>query len=152
MKKAAISFLFFLISTLSNLAICQSSNFVENLEKEKPGEGKIKLVQDKSISQAFEKFQWEQSKQNGIDGFRIRIFSDSGPNAKAGFDEAKAKFIDIFDNIKIHESFVYPNYKIYVGDFRTRSDALKVLSAMEWQFPDAFIVQTKINFPNLQSE
>jgi hypothetical protein len=148
MKKSTFFVLGILTGLFSVRVACQTANIIDELEKNKSAEGKIRIVQDKSIELAFEKFQWEESKQNGIDGFRIRIFSDSGPNAKAGFDEAKAKFIDINENVKIHESFVYPNYKLYVGDFRTRTDALKVLNAIEWQFPDAFIVQTKINFPN----
>lgn len=152
MKKSAFYAFWLILSIITGGAYSQPVSIFEELASTKHGQGKVRIVQDKSIESAFEKFQWEQSKQKGIDGYRIRIFSDSGPNAKAGFDEAKAKFMNINDDIKIHESFVYPNYKIYVGDFRTRTDALKVLSAIEWRFPDAFIVQTKINFPNIKSE
>jgi hypothetical protein len=144
--------LILLIGSFSHMINGQSMNIFDDLESGKTGEGKIRIIQDKSIEAAFEKFQLEQSKQNGIDGYRIRIFSDSGPNAKGGFEESKARFIGVFENVKLHESFVYPNYKLYVGDFRTKSEALKVLNAIEGLFPDAFIVQTKINFPNLKSE
>jgi hypothetical protein len=126
---------------------------LDNLESNKPGEGKIRIIQDKSIETAFNKLQWELSKQNGIDGFRIRIFSDSGPDAKNRFEDTKGRFISVFDNVTVHESFIYPHYKIYVGDFRTQSDALKLLVEIDKYFPNvAFIVPTKINYPNLKKE
>jgi hypothetical protein len=143
---------FFLFGICSEKVNGQAMNVFDDLESSKSGEGKIRIIQDKSIEAAFEKFQLEQNKHRGIEGYRIRIFSDSGPNAKSRFEEAKARFIGIFEDVRLHESFVYPNYKLYVGDFKTKSEALKVLKAIEGIFPDAFIVQTKINFPNFKSE
>ncbi|MBN2485999.1 MAG: hypothetical protein JXB34_08485 [Bacteroidales bacterium] len=139
--------------TFAASAYGQTSNIFRDLEADKPGQGKVLIVQDASIATAFEQYQWEQSKQGGIEGFRIRIFSDSGPQAKNRFDETKARFINHFEGITVHESFIYPHYKLYVGDFRTRSEALKMLVQIDKVFPNvAFIVPSKINYPNLKLE
>ncbi len=122
----------------------QVKSIFDDLEKSEPGQGKVKIIQDESIQLLLE----ELSKEKGIAGYRIRIFSGSGSNAKSEFEETKAKFISSFDT-PLYERFDYPFYKIYVGDFRTRSEAMKLLNTIERKFPDAFIVQTKINFPNL---
>jgi hypothetical protein len=126
----------------------QVISIIDDLEESKPGQGKVKIVQDESIQLLLEKQCWELRKEKGIAGYRIRIFSGSGPNAKSEFEETKARFISSF-NTPLYERFDYPFYKIYVGDFRSRSEAMKLLNTIERKFPDAFIVQTKINFPNL---
>ena len=152
MKIISIAILFLIFVFTNEKMNGQVLSVFDELESNQPGEGTIRIIQDTTIEAEFERFEWEQSKQRGIEGFRIRIFSDSGPDAKAGFEETKARFINFYDDIKVHESFVYPNYKLYIGDFRTQSEALKVLNTIERRFPDAFIVQTKINFPNLKFE
>lgn len=127
----------------------QTSSIFEELESNRHGQGKVKIVQEEAIARQVDKHIWEQSKQKGIQGYRIRIFSDSGPNASSGFEQTKARFNSLFEQIDIHESFDYPFYKIYVGDFRTRSEAMKELVRIEKQFPEAFIVQTRINYPKI---
>ena len=153
MKFIRLAFTVIVLLLVNDTIFCQSYSFFDELEKNVPGDGKIIIVQDKSIEAAFEHFQAEQSKQNGIDGFRIRIFSDSGPNAKSEFDEAKARFMNVFNDVTVYESFIYPHYKLYVGDFRNKSEALKMLHQIDRYFPNvAFIVPSKINFPKLQTE
>ncbi|MBN1119028.1 MAG: SPOR domain-containing protein [Bacteroidales bacterium] len=148
MKLVGIILTLFFFSSLPVLG--QVKNIIEEVESVKKDEGHVKIIQDENISKLIERYQWAQSKQNGILGYRIRIFSQSGPNASSEFEQTKARFTSSYDDVEIHQSFDYPFYKIYVGDFRTRSDAMKVLVRIEKQFPDAFIVQTKINYPKLK--
>ena len=109
----------------------------------------VNIIQDKSIKNRVNKHIWEKSKTKTIEGYRVRIYSDSGP--KAG-NEAKSKLaylIGKFPDIESYLIFDYPFYRVYIGDFRTQSEALKFLKAVEYEFPDAFIVRTEINYPKL---
>lgn len=45
-----------------------------------------------------------------------------------------------------------PNYKIRVGDFRSKLDAEKFQRKIDELFPYAFIVRDNINFPSLEKE
>ena len=128
----------------------QSSSIFDEIEYSSSSEGKVRIIQDDAIKALVEKHQWAKSKQKGIVGYRIRIFSNSGSSAKAGYDRIMAQFGYSYDYIPISPKFVYPNYKIYIGDFRTESEALKFRKQIEYQFTGAFIVQTKINFPKLE--
>lgn len=129
---------------------CQSSSIFEEVEySSNAADGKVRIIQDDDIKTLVEKHQWTKSKYNGIVGYRIRIFSNSGPSAKAGYDRMMAQFGYSYDSISIHPEFDYPNYKIYVGDFRTESEALKFRKQIEHQFTGAFIVRRKINYPKL---
>ncbi|HBH49942.1 MAG TPA: hypothetical protein DDX98_14955 [Bacteroidales bacterium] len=128
-----------------------SSIFDDVVYNASMSEGSIKIVQDDAIKTLVEKHQWAKSKQKTIVGYRIRIFSNSGPTAKVGYDRTMARFAYSYDYIPIYPKFVYPNYKIYVGDFRTESEALKFRKQIEHQFTGAFLVKTKINYPKLES-
>ncbi len=141
-----------ILSALATGAYSQITSIFDKVEYSKGHHGKVRIIQDERLKTIVEGHQWSNSKNKGISGFRIRIFSDSGPDAKKEFEYTKASFSEHFNDIKIHQEFDYPFYKIYVGDFRNRSDALKVLKQIEWKFPDSFIVQTRINYPNLKTE
>jgi len=63
----------------------------------------------------------------------------------------RSRFKNKYVNMPFYEEFVYPYYKLYVGDFRTESEALKFLKIIERDFPGAFIVRrVNISFPELK--
>ncbi len=131
----------------------QTSSLLDEVEShDSQSEGKIKIIQEEPISSMVEKHQWAKSKQTGIMGYRVRIFSNSGPKAKAEYDKIMAQFAYAYDTIPLYPKFVYPNYKIYVGDFRTESEALKFRKTLDrdYRFKSAFIVYTQINYPKIQ--
>lgn len=81
-----------------------------------------------------------------IAGYRIQLFFDS---EKASVDEARSRFIALFPKVDTYVIYNAPNYFLKVGDFRTQTDAEKVKSAVEAQFPTSFIVKEKINLPRI---
>ncbi len=131
----------------------QTSSLIDDVEMQGSNtEGKIRIIQEEPIRTMVEKHQWAKSKQTGIMGYRIRIFSNSGPKAKAEYDKTMAQFAYAYDTIPLYPKFVYPNYKIYVGDFRTESEALKFRKTLDndYRFKSAFMVYTQINYPKIQ--
>ncbi len=86
----------------------------------------------------------------GIDGYRIQIFFDSG-----NYSGDRAKKIKEEFEFKYPESFAYitwdaPNYKVRVGDFRTRLEAEGFMQQILADFPNAFIIKDKINYPPIK--
>lgn len=81
-----------------------------------------------------------------IVGYRIQLFFDSNKNS---VDEARSKFINLFPKVDTYVTYTAPNYFLKVGDFRTQTDAEKIKSAVENQFPTSFIVKEKINLPRI---
>jgi hypothetical protein len=110
--------------------------------------GKVSIVQDNSITKLIDKHLYEESKHKGIAGYRIRIYSNSGKQAYTDGPRVQAEFISRYEGVKTYYIFDSPFYLIYVGDFRTHSDAMKFLKTIEGQYPDAFIVRTRINYPD----
>lgn len=83
-------------------------------------------------------------KNKGVAGYRIRIFSDNGPGAKDDQKRAKARFLSFFPEMHSYYRYEGSYYKIYIGDFRTKREALIFLDDVKEKFPDAFIVEDNI--------
>jgi hypothetical protein len=84
---------------------------------------------------------------NTMDGFRIQIFSDSGINSKTKAQEALDDFKARFPEQGAYLSFKSPNYKVRIGDFRTKLDAQRFLIELTADYPNSFIIEDQINLP-----
>ena len=83
--------------------------------------------------------------------YRIRIFFDSGQNARSDSEAAAAKFRKFHPGVPVSRTFTDPFFKVTVGDFRTKSEAMQLLDQIKGSFPSAFIVKETINYPTLGS-
>ena len=77
----------------------------------------------------------EYNKKNGY-GFRIQL--------ESGFETAikttQSKFRLEHPTIKTHILFESPEWKVQVGDYKTRLEADKILNEIKLKFPSAIIV------------
>ena len=114
-------------------------NIVEN-------KGNITVNRSASVDKAFEKYVEENSGKK-LNGYRIRIFFDNKQTARMQSEEVEKTFIENFPQHPVYRTYTNPYFKVAVGDFRTRSDAAKVLLEIQKQFPKAFIIKDVINYP-----
>jgi len=82
-------------------------------------------------------------------GFRIQIFSGSD---RKGAYTAQAKIQDRFPELHTYLSYRDPNFKVKVGDFRSRIEAEKMVEEMRPAFTGMYIISEKINLPKLDTE
>jgi hypothetical protein len=141
---------FIIIFPLSGHLFAQNtgSRLIKNIQSPTAG-GSVTIVQSDEITKILDKHLYEEGKKKGISGYRIVIFSKYGTKARAEADKAMALFIRNYPDIKAYFTFDYPDYKIYVGDFRTRSEAFKFQKQIERDFPNAYFRPIRINYPNL---
>lgn len=78
-------------------------------------------------------------------GFRVQIFSSSGVSSKTQALEEKAKCTAIFPEQKAYLVSQMPYFKVRVGNFRTRLDALKFHAEVKSVYPNAFVVPDEIS-------
>ena len=83
-------------------------------------------------------------KKGEIPGYRIQIFSESTQTALQRCKETRANFMRNFPDIDAYEAYNVPNWQVFVGDFRTKNDALREIQKIKKLFPRAFIVSTNI--------
>ena len=85
--------------------------------------------------------------RNKIDGFRVEIFFSSNVDAKEKALKKKMEFLSVYPENTVHIKYVSPNFRVRVGDFRTKNEALKLYKEIKDNYPVAFIVTDEIDFP-----
>ncbi len=109
------------------------------------GQGQIRLETDSLLDINYYKLMAVNSKVSGVPGFRIRIFSESGIGAKEEQQRIRASFLSNFPDIDAYYVYNEPYFKLYVGDCRTRSEALKLYDRIKKKFPNPILVEDFIN-------
>ncbi len=78
-------------------------------------------------------------------GYRVQIFF--GTNRNDAYNE-QARFKNLYPEFNTYISYTQPNYRVKVGDFRTRMEAQKMLTELRPIFPTLFIFNERINPSN----
>ena len=82
-----------------------------------------------------------------VDGYSIRIYFDNKQKSREESQEVMARFKALHPGYNVYLKFNNPNFKVTVGDFRTKVDAQIALKEIIKAFPSAFIVKEKMRFP-----
>ncbi len=127
-----------------------SKDILSKLQEKVDGTGEIIIFQDMRINELVYNHIEQNKRKGGVPGYRIRIFSDIGTGARDASQKSKARFYELFPEIPIYIEYDSPYFKVYVGDFRTKIDALKEFNRIKRYFRSAFIVPDKINYPDLE--
>lgn len=85
-------------------------------------------------------------------GYRIRIFFDNSQNARGASSALLYRFKTRHPGVSAYRTFDSPNFKVTVGDYRTKSEALAALKMLQSEFPSAFIVQENFKYPAFSGE
>jgi len=92
----------------------------------------------------------KNKKMDGMEGFRVEIFFSAELDALEQSKNKKVEFLSKYPDYLVHIKYDAPNFKVRVGDFRTKNEALKLKKKIERDYPMAFIVPDKIKFPLLK--
>ena len=84
-------------------------------------------------------------------GYRIRIFFDNSQSARGASEAALYRFKVLNPGVSAYRSFSSPYFRVTVGDYRNKSEALAALGAIKQQFPSAFIVQERFKYPAVEN-
>ncbi len=113
-------------------------------------DGKVEFVQDDIIEWLLEQRTEINESREGIQGFRVQIYSDSGIGSRLRTEKVKAEFDEKYPETGSYLIYEEPYFKIRVGNFRTRLDARRFLEKISRKYEYAFIVPDKIEFPDFE--
>lgn len=102
---------------------------------------KSQVLQDKKIETVMELKKEHQKLNPKIDGFRIQLYN----GLETESNQVKTKFLTLFPDMKVEIIYKAPEWKVQVGNFRTRLEADKTLQNIKLQFPGSLVVIAKIN-------
>lgn len=83
-------------------------------------------------------------KKQTIAGYRVQLFF--GSNRTKAYD-IRSDFLRIYSQTGAYVIYQQPNFKVRVGDFRTRLEAMKFLKEVQPLFETAFIVKDEVKLP-----
>lgn len=110
-------------------------------------EGKTEVIADPRLEKMVEHYRKYNAAHPEIPGFRIQILSESGAHSKARDQSAPYRFRQQYPETSVYRSFKSPNYRVRIGDFRTRLEAQRFLIDLSADYPNAFIIADQISFP-----
>ncbi|WNH08929.1 SPOR domain-containing protein [Thalassobellus suaedae] len=119
LKISALAFLGFIIPTTSSFS----------------QEGTVNLNQDKKIETLLNLKKEINKSENNSDRYKIQIYNGN----RSGAQTAQKEFKESFTDWASTDTYEPPNFKIWVGNFRTRLEADRALKRIKIKFPSAFI-------------
>ncbi|MFA6335472.1 MAG: hypothetical protein WCX48_07945 [Bacteroidales bacterium] len=157
------SLLFFSITNAQEEVILQDTSIVKTplldsayfkkdifliLHESGPYSNKINIEQTDDLKTAFNNHISLASNKR-ISGYRVRIFFDNSQSARVHSLGVKSSFSASYPDVPAYWTYDTPYFKVTVGDFRTKSEAMMLMKRIEPEFPSAFLVKETINFPPL---
>ena len=114
--------------------------------KAKGGNADVEIYQSQEVASALRK-QIQDNFKRTMNGYRVRIFFDNKQTARVESEETIKKFEAMYHDVKAYRTYANPYFKVTVGDFRTKSEAMELLARIKREFPSAFVVKESIEFP-----
>ncbi len=111
-----------------------------------PGKADVNVNQTAAVAASMRR-QISDNAERTISGYRVRIFFDNKQTARAESEETLKKFERLYHDVVAYRTYANPYFKVTVGDFRTRSEAVMLLERIRHEFPGAFVVKENISFP-----
>ncbi len=109
-------------------------------------DSRVTVRQSQSILNAFEAHVAANPSRTST-GFRVRIFNDNKQTSRNDSEAALARFKGMFPGVSAYRTYSNPFFRVTVGDFRTKSEAMQLLQQVKGAFPTAFIVKETIGYP-----
>ena len=94
----------------------------------------------------------EANPKRTLSGYRVRIFFDNKQSARHESEQTLKRFRVMYRDVAVYRTYTNPYFKVTVGDCRTKSEAMKLLSRIKGNFPSAFVVKENIEYPLVDEE
>jgi hypothetical protein len=106
------------------------------------GQGKVMMIVPPEVEEFMDDM---KSSSYTPTGFRVQLTSESGQGSQARANEVKARFMSKHKDLNSYLVWEAPNFKIRVGDYRTKFEAAMFWKQIQAEFPNSYIVEDKIN-------
>lgn len=114
--------------------------------KDRGDKADVEIYQSQAVANSLRQQVAENGKRQ-ISGYRVRIFFDNRQSARTESEATLKRFESMYHDVKAYRTYANPYFKVTVGDFRTKSEAMELLSRIKFEFPSAFVVKENIEFP-----
>ena len=129
----------------------QQNDTLSILDFETKNKGRVTIIKDTRVDgiTEFVGRQRESIQGSLINGYRIQIFFNE---SRSVAQSQKAGFINSHSEHKAYIDYLAPNYRVRVGNFRTKLQAEKFKQELISIYPTCIVLKEKIELPNLSSQ
>ena len=104
----------------------------------------VTVNQSSAMKSAFDSYVSANASKR-VTGYRIRVYYENNQNARNRSEAIARTISGTYPGIGVYRTFESPNFKVCVGDFRTKDEALKLYHALKSSYPTAIILKETIN-------
>ncbi len=140
------------ISVSSVNEALEGRDIFEIMPSESDGDGTEVVINQSGLISDSMRSHIQSNDERTLGGYRVRIFFDNKQSARNESEATLKKFKKLFPDIKAYRIYANPYFKVTVGDFRTKSEAMALLSRIKGPFPSAFVVRENIEYPVADSK
>ena len=125
-------------------------NVFEQFREPGPFGNRMVIIQSDSVEYLVNREIAENRLSPGkMDGFRVRIFFDNKQTARTESEQIVEDFTATYPGTAVYRIYENPYFKVTVGDFRTKSEAMRFMRRIRKTYPQAFITREIIRYPPL---
>jgi hypothetical protein len=100
-------------------------------------EAQIEIEQDTKFEQLLKQKNKNSSSLISNDRYKIQIFSGDNENSRKALNDVKKNYSDFESTIVFHT----PNYKVWVGNFKNKIEAERILAEIRTTYSNAFLIK-----------
>ncbi|MBR1766136.1 MAG: SPOR domain-containing protein [Bacteroidales bacterium] len=93
--------------------------------------GRVTVVGDMAVNEMVSRHVELNNRVKTLPGFRVQIASFSGTNSKTSAFSLRDRFMTDYPSTQAYIVYDEPNFKVKVGDFRTRLEAYAFLQEIK---------------------
>ena len=108
----------------------------------------ITSVNEQGIDALVHKYENILKAKNGVEGWRVQLLFKA---KQKEIMQLKIDFINLYPEIPAYLEYDAPYYRVRVGNFRTKLEAIKIKQQISKNFPGAYPVPEIINFSQLKN-
>ncbi len=134
------------------IASAQNLNrFKESLTAPSETGASVTITESTSAQNALRRISATPTK-SGFLGYRVGVFFDNSPTARAKANAAKSLFRSRFPDEDVYMVYENPYFKVSAGNCVTQEEAVILLDRIQKVFPKAYIMREKLAIKNIVSQ
>jgi hypothetical protein len=117
-------------------------------DNKKDSLGYVNIFQDERLELLLKTDSIVNSQKRSFTGYRIQIFFGGSTDREKAF-EVKKEFMKLFPNERAYVIYTAPDFRVRVGNFRTKLESIELFKACSKFYPNCYPVKTEIMFSDL---
>ena len=110
---------------------------------------KVYIESDEKLEKFINRHKYLNRKTETTMGYRVQVFTGG---RRRDAENARAKFINLYPDIRPDFNYVGTSYKVRVGDFLKENDAEKFSRELKLYFSQAIVVRDQVKVPKYHPE